>query len=438
MKPDYRGAETKKAEQNFHPTHLPVDLRFIHALLMVKKATISAHTQLGTLSKEVGKALLQATEEGLTGQLDTQFTTDSIQGGAGTSVHMNVNEVLANRATEILGKTVHPIDHANLSQSTNDVIPTAFRLATLRLLDELTVSLQTLSEAFQKKAEEGKKVIKVGRTHLQDAVPITFEQEFSAYANLIQQEKIHLFQQKKALYETNLGGTAIGSGITASQSYTRLANEKLAELSGYDFHFADNPFAITQHPTALIHVMMSLGSLATTLSKISSDLRLLASGPRAGLGEITLPSLQKGSTIMAGKVNPVVPEMVNQIAFHVIGQMQTAFLVGIHGQLELNVMQPVFIKGLIESFSRLNEGVSALAQMIDQTKINAERCRELFEHSLIATTVLVPELGYDQVEKIVKNALSKGVSLRVALQKAGLSDQKIDQLFSSPQLTQAK
>lgn len=409
----YYGQETSKAVENFHLTGTPVSLQFVRALALVKQAAAEANFLDQRLPLTIKDAIVQAAQEVVAGKFDDYFVTDAIQGGAGTSLNMNVNEVIAARATELLnGEPVHYLDHVNLAQSTNDAVPTALKITILQLLDEYLASLAQLEKTFRAQAKKYAQVLKVGRTHLQDAVPVTLGQEFGAYAELVQRDGKRLQAVKEELYVTNLGGTAIGTGINASAKYTVEANLVLAALSGYPLRPADDLIDATQNVDSFIHVAYLVQLSALGLSKIANDLRMMASGPRAGLHEITVPELQKGSTIMAGKVNPIQLEALNQVAYQVSGNAQVASLVLLNGQFELNVMLPVFSKTIIESLTLLTRAVEAVIPTIRDITVHEDHCRQLFEHSTVTATAFNRILGYDKTAEIVKRALKSGKSFK--------------------------
>lgn len=427
----YYGQETSKAVENFHLTGTPVSLQFVKSLALVKQAAAEANFIDQRLSVELKDAIVQAAQEIIDGKFDDQFVTDAIQGGAGTSLNMNVNEVIATRASEILnGQKVHYLDHVNLAQSTNDAVPTALKLTILRLLDDYLVSLNILEKTFRTQAKKYSHVLKVGRTHLQDAVPISLGQEFGAYAEFVKRDSRRLQELKKELYTTNFGGTAIGTGINASPRFITEANKMLAELSSYPFTPADDLIDATQNVDAFIHVAYLVQLSALGLSKISNDLRLMASGPRAGLHEISVPELQKGSTIMAGKVNPVALEALNQVAYQVSGNAQVSSLVLLNGQFELNVMLPVFSKTIIESLTLLTRAVTGVIPTIEQLTVNEEHCRQIFEHSTVTATAFNRILGYDKTAAIVKRALDSGKSFKEEVIAEGvMSEEEVEKVM---------
>jgi aspartate ammonia-lyase len=434
----YYGDETKKAVSNFPITGVTVDIGLIKALALVKQAAADVNNQKGRLSAKTYKAISKALGEVIQGKFDDQFVTDSIQGGAGTSINMNVNEVVAKRAEEILGKgsVVHYLDHVNMSQSTNDVVPTALKLTSLRLLDEYLTVLKTLEKSFLDKSRQFIKIVKVGRTHLQDAVPITLGQEFGAYYSFVRRDKGRLSELKKYLLETNLGGTAIGTGVNTPRGFSELVNMRLSSLSGYKFKPAANLIDATQNVDTFLQVTCLLKISAIGISKICNDLRLMASGPRTGFSEIKLPELQKGSTIMPGKNNPVALEAMNQISFQVVGNSNAAAYAALNGQLELNAMMPIFIKAIIESFTILTNGVSKLVETVNETEVNEDECKRLFENSLSAATLLASHIGYDKAADLTKKALKNNTSLLEEVRNDGvLTEKEIKKIFTAENLT---
>ncbi len=433
VKKNYNGKETEKAVDNFPITNSKVSLSIIKALVNIKIASAMTNHSLGNLSVDIYNAILKASEEIISGSFDNQFVTDTVQGGAGTSINMNVNEVISARATEISrGKVnVDPISNVNLTQSTNDVLPTSLRLVILQEIDSYIAVLNDLKKAFIDKSQEFKGIIKVGRTHLQDAVPIALSQEFIAYSSFIARDIKRLVEVKKYLLLTNLGGTAVGTGINSSEKYIKLVNINLSKITGYKFKPAKDLVDATQNIDVFLHVSYLLGVSAAGLSKICNDLRLMASGPRAGLGEITLKELQNGSSIMPGKSNPVIFETINQIANLIIGSTVSNSVATISGQLELNVMLPTFIKTLTDSFQMLDNGIKKLTESVKLIEVNEERCKELLDKSLSFATILNKYIGYVETAKIVKSALKNNTSLIEEVEKSGIiKEEKLKEIFS--------
>lgn len=436
----YYGVQTLRALENFSISgislaHFPV---LIEALVMVKMAAAKANRDIGILSKPVAEAIVQACNEILNGKFHVHFVVDMIQGGAGTSTNMNANEVIANRALEILGyekgeyKYCHPNSHVNLSQSTNDVYPTALKIALINSNRRLTAALNELVDSFAAKAVEFASILKMGRTQLQDAVPMTLGQTFDAYAATLSEEILRLNQMANLFLEVNMGGTAIGTGINADPQYCEKVIEHLRDITGMEIKLASNLVEATQDTGAFVMYSSAIKRLSVKLSKICNDLRLLSSGPRAGLNEINLPAMQPGSSIMPGKVNPVIPEVVNQIAFKVIGNDLTVTLAAEAGQLELNVFEPVIVQSIFESSEMLINGMSTLKhRCIDGVTANAERCQGVVKWSIGLVTALNPVLGYEICTQIAKEALENNRSVYdLALEKGLLSKEELDKLLS--------
>ncbi len=433
----YYGVQTLRAMENFNITGISIAhyQSLIESLAMVKMAAARANLELGLLEPEVGQAIIQACQEIMDGKWHSYFTVDSIQGGAGTSTNMNANEVIANRALEIMGyekgqyEYCHPNNHVNLSQSTNDAYPTALKIATYRSTQKLIDVLRDLVESFQKKAAEFKDVIKIGRTQLQDAVPMTLGQEMEAYAATLSEEIERLRQNVALFLEVNMGGTAIGTGINAHPQYSEKVIEQLRQVTGLPLKLAPNLVEATQDTGAFVMFSSALKRLAVKLSKIASDLRLLSSGPRAGLNEINLPKMQPGSSIMPGKVNPVIPEVINQIAYKVIGNDLTVTMAAEAGQLELNVMEPVIAQSLFENIEILKNGMITFKyRCVDGITANKERCRDMVQKSISLITALNPVLGYETCSRLAKEALesNKGV-YELVLEKGLLSKAELDE-----------
>jgi len=435
----YYGIQTMRATENFHITgislsHFP---GLIRALAQVKLAAAKANRDLGLMSKPVADAIEQACNEIVNGKFHPHFVVDMIQGGAGTSTNMNANEVIANRALEILGyergdyKYCHPNNHVNLSQSTNDAYPTALKIALIKANEALTEVLCQLADSFKAKASEFASVIKMGRTQLQDAVPMTLGQEFGAYASTLEEEVQRLNNNSALFLEVNMGGTAIGTGINADPKFSGIVIEHLREATGLYVTLAENLVEATQDTGAFVMYSSAIKRLAIKLSKIASDLRLLSSGPRAGVNEINLPPMQPGSSIMPGKVNPVIPEVVNQIAYKVIGNDLTVTAAAEAGQLELNVMEPVIAQSIFESIEMLKNGMVTLKhRCVDGITANADRCRELVQNSIGLVTALNPVLGYETSTALAKEALQTGRGIyELVLEKKLLSQEQLDEML---------
>jgi aspartate ammonia-lyase len=437
---EYFKHETEKAIENFQITNVHVTLKMIYAVTIVKQAAAQANGATGRFDTRKQKAIEQACERILKGEFDDQFVTDQIQGGAGTSTNMNVNEVISSIAEEILGDgtVVHPNDDVNVGQSTNDVIPTSVKVMMLRLIDGLIIEMKSLEKTFLSKQNEYKDIVKVGRTHLQDAVPITLGQSFGAYATFVRRNIARFEENKKYLLETNLGGTALGSGINSSKTFIKLANQNLVKLTGYDFKPADDLFDATQNSDNFLHIANLLKTFAAGISKISNDLRMLSSGPRAGLGELLLPEVQKGSSIMPGKVNPVILEMTNQICYQVFGNVEVAFHVALNSQFELNVMFPIYTKNINEAFSIMTNGLKTFNEKaVMGIQPNIKRINELFDNSLCMATALNRYIGYDKSAELVKRAVKNGTKLIDELRKENLlPEEKITKILSAKELTE--
>ena len=410
----YYGVQTQRAINNYHISRKRMcDYPdYVVAIAYVKLAAVETNRQLGEISDEVADAMAQACREIIAGKMHENFVTDMVQGGAGTSVNMNANEVIANRACEIMGhkkgefQYCAPNDHANCGQSTNDVYPTTIRLTLILLNKKLIEHLSQLIAAFRRKGEEFKNVIKMGRTQLQDAVPMTSGQEFNAFANTLEEEIANLNRNAALLHEINMGGTAIGTGLNAAPGFPKICAQKLSELTGMEFVAGTDLVEATPDTGAYVSYSSALKRLAVKLSKICNDLRLLASGPRCGLNEINLPPMAPGSSIMPGKVNPVIPEVTNQTCFKVIGNDTTVMIAAEAGQLQLNVMEPIITECLIEDLTWLPNAMDTLREKcIDGITVNKERCLEMVKHSIGIVTALNPYIGYKNSTKIAKEAL---------------------------------
>ncbi|TBL79445.1 aspartate ammonia-lyase [Paenibacillus thalictri] len=415
----YYGIQTMRAVENFPISGYTIHNELIKALAIVKKAAAMANMETGQLHPRLGRAIVQAAEEIVQGKWHEQFVVDPIQGGAGTSINMNANEVIANRAIELLGGvkgdyfTLSPNTHVNMAQSTNDAVPTAVHIAVLALIERLLLTMEELQRTFKRKAEQFDPVIKMGRTHLQDGVPIRLGQEFGAYAKVLLRDMQRIGQTRRHLYEVNMGATAVGTGLNADPRYIRSVVGLLAELTGHPIVSADNLIDATQNTDAYTEVSAALKVCMINMSKIANDLRLMASGPRAGLGEISLPARQPGSSIMPGKVNPVMCEVVNQVAFQVIGNDHTICLASEAGQLELNVMGPVLVFNLIQSLSMMNQVFEAFTKFcLEGIEANEARCADYVEQSVGVITALNPHLGYETAARIAREATLTGKSVR--------------------------
>tara|TARA_R110002072_G_scaffold228234_12_gene385400 strand:+ start:41498 stop:43372 length:1875 start_codon:yes stop_codon:yes gene_type:complete len=430
----YFGLQTLRALSNFDigGVRLNAYPNLVNSLAMVKKACALANLDCGALTEEIANAIAEAADEVIVGKLHDYFVVDMLQGGAGTSTNMNANEVLANRALELLGhekgdyEKLHPNNHVNCSQSTNDVYPTALKLGMILSSQRLIEVVAELISAFEIKSDEFAKVYKMGRTQLQDAVPMTLGQEFGAFATSLRQELAALHRTRGELLTFNIGGTAIGTRLNAPKGYPERAIVRLREITGLDVVLAKDLIEATQDTQAFVMFSSSLKSLAIKLSKICNDLRLLSSGPRAGLGEIQLPPRQPGSSIMPGKVNPVIPEVVNQVAYRVIGNDVTVTMAAEAGQLQLNVMEPVIAASVLESLKILANAVHTLRHnCVEGIVANVEQCRMFVENSVGLVTALVPVLGYQKSTEVAAEALASGKSLADVLRDRGLYTDKI-------------
>ncbi|PRS11999.1 aspartate ammonia-lyase [Bacillus paralicheniformis] len=439
----YYGVQTMRAVENFPITGYRIDEELIKALAMVKKAAALANMDIKRLYKELGEVIVKAAGEIAEGLWHDHFIVDPIQGGAGTSMNMNTNEIIANRGLELLGKEkgdyfhLSPNTHVNMAQSTNDVFPTAIHLATLNHLRQLISTMEHMLDAFRQKAEEFDSVIKMGRTHLQDAVPIRLGQEFEAYSRVIERDIQRIRQSQHHLYEVNMGATAVGTGLNADPRYIQSVVEHLSDISGYQLKGADHLVDATQNTDAYTEVSAALKVGMMNMSKIANDLRLMASGPRAGLAEIRLPPRQPGSSIMPGKVNPVMPELMNQIAFQVIGNDHTICLASEAGQLELNVMEPVLVFNLLQSIKIMNNGFRVFTDYcITGIEANEIRLKEFVEKSVGTITAVNPHLGYEAAARIAKEAIATGRSVReLCLLHDVLTEEELDLILDPYEMT---
>ncbi|MBW2604207.1 MAG: aspartate ammonia-lyase [Deltaproteobacteria bacterium] len=442
------GIQTLRAVENYDITGIPL-AHFPHlvkALAMVKKAAARANKKLGALDKEIADAICAACDEIIAGNLHNQFVVDLIQGGAGTSTNMNANEVIANRALEILGKSrgeyefVHPNNHVNMSQSTNDAYPTAIRLAILLKHIDLTGAMKEFAYELKQKSVEFSDVIKMGRTQLQDAVPMTLGQEFEAFCVTVKEDIQRIEDASKLFREVNLGATAIGTGITADPEYSSLAIEELSRIVGIELVRAENLVEATSDMGAFVTFSSVLKRVSVKLSKICNDLRLLSSGPRTGLNEINLPAVAPGSSIMPGKVNPVIPEVVNQVAFQVIGNDLTVTMAAQAGQLQLNVMEPVIAYNIFQSMKMLIQSINTLTQKtIKGITANKEHCRRMVENSIGIVTALNPFIGYENSTRIAKKALeeNRGV-MELVLEEGLLSEKELEDILKPEHMTRPR
>ncbi|CAM2780573.1 aspartate ammonia-lyase [Paenibacillus sediminis] len=439
----YYGIQTLRAAENFPITGQRLHPELIKSMAMVKKAAAIVNVELKRLHHAKGLAIVQAADEVIGGKWHEQFIVDPIQGGAGTSINMNTNEVIANRALEILGREkgsyadISPNSHVNMAQSTNDAFPTAVHLAVLTMIDKLLVTMRELHLTFQDKAAQFDSVIKMGRTHLQDAVPIRLGQEFQAYARVLHRDIERIERTKQHLLTINMGATAVGTGLNTDLRYIERVAQILAELSGLpvvpDEHLVD----ATQNTDSYTEVSAALKICMINMSKVANDIRLMASGPYAGLGELSLPPRQPGSSIMPGKVNPVMCEVINQIAFQVIGNDHTISLASEAGQLELNVMEPVLVYNLLQSLEIMNQGFRVFRiHCVEGIEANVERCRDYVENSVGMITALNPHLGYEVVSRIAREAITTGRSVReLCLLYNVLTEEELNLILDPYQMT---
>jgi aspartate ammonia-lyase len=444
----YYGVHTLRAVENFPITGNTISIYpdLIRALACIKQAAALANHELGLLDKTKTDAVVKACEEVRSGKLHDQFVVDVIQGGAGTSTNMNANEVIANRALEHLGhergeyRYLHPNEDVNMSQSTNDVYPTSLKVAAYFGIFELVDAMAVLRRAFEAKADEFKDVLKMGRTQLQDAVPMTLGQEFSTYAVMLGEDEERLKEASKLICEINLGATAIGTGINAHPEYAGLVCRRLSEITGIPLVTAPNLVEATQDCGAFVQLSGVLKRVAVKLSKTCNDLRLLSSGPRAGLGEINLPPMQAGSSIMPGKVNPVIPEVVNQVAFEVIGNDVTVSFAAEAGQLQLNAFEPIIAHSLFKSVNHLRNGCLTLAERcVKGITANRERLRSVVENSIGVVTALNPYIGYAHATEVAQEALSTGRSVYdLVLEKNLLSKERLEEILQPDVLTKPR
>ena len=440
----YYGVQSLRAAENFHITGLNMHPEIINSLAYIKKAAAITNCEAGLLDKRRTQAIVQACDEILEGKFREDFIVDPIQGGAGTSLNMNANEVIANRAIEILGgkkgdySVVNPNDHVNCGQSTNDVIPTAGKMTSLRLLKKLKKQLLRLHSALEQKADEFDGVIKMGRTQLQDAVPIRLGQEFKAYSVAILRDLNRMDKAMDEMRTLNMGGTAVGTGLNADESYLRRIVPNLSEISGMDLVQAYDLIDATQNLDSFVAVSGAVKACAVTLSKIANDLRLMSSGPRAGFGEINLPAKQNGSSIMPGKVNPVIPEVVNQVAFNAIGNDMTITMAAEAGQLELNAFEPIIFYCLFQSIDTIAYAVNTFVDnCVIGITANETRCRYFVENSVGIITAICPYVGYQKAAEIAKEAIKTGESVRkLIIEKGLLTKEQMDEIMDPVQMTE--
>ena len=440
----YYGAQTMRAIQNFPISGIRFPRRFIRALGLIKLAAAETNIELGLVDPRIGNAVAQAAREVAEGRLDNQFVLDIYQTGSGTSTNMNANEVIANRAIEILGgekgsrKPVHPNDHVNRGQSSNDVIPTAIHLsALLGIEEELIPALSGLQEALTQKAADFLPIVKTGRTHLQDATPIRLGQEFRGYAGQVERAIARLRQVESELSEVALGGTAVGTGINTHPEFAQRVCRRLSEITGVTIHETSNHFQAQSTIDSVVQAHGTLNTTAVSLMKIANDVRWLSSGPRAGLGELALPEVQPGSSIMPGKVNPVIAEALTMVCAQVMGNNTTITIAGMSGNFELNVMLPVAAHNLLQSISLLTAAVRNFTEKAIRGLKATERGPEMVEKGLAIATALVPAIGYDAAAEISKEAFKSGRTIReVARERTSLSEEELGRLLNPEAMTE--
>jgi len=441
----YWGPETQRAFENFPISGLRFQREFIGALGMIKAASAKSNLKLRLLDTRRGNAILRAAREVMDGKLDNHFVLDIFQTGSGTSTNMNANEVIAHRANQILGgkigdkKPVHPNDHVNLGQSSNDVIPSAIHVSALvGIQNDLLPALKSLQLALETKAREFDAVLKIGRTHLQDATPIRLGQEFGGYAGMLEHGRRRLEMTRKHLAELPIGGTAVGTGINTHPRFALLATREIGKMTGLPFREAENHFEGQGAKDAVVEASGALKTLAVSLMKIANDIRWLGSGPRCGIGEIMIPPVQPGSSIMPGKVNPVIPEALCQVCAQVIGNDLTVTVAGLSGNFELNVMMPVMAYNLLQSIHLLSNAVRVFTQKCARgLKADKDRCREMVEKSLAMVTALSPHIGHDRAAEIAREAYKTGKTIReIALQQCILPARKLEKILDPWKMTE--
>lgn len=439
----YYGVQTVRALENFPITGNTIDPHLIVALAIVKKSAAQANRDIGHLDEEISEAIIQAAQEIIDGDMHDQFIVDPVQGGAGTSSNMNANEVIANRALEILGEDkgnyakISPTTHVNMAQSTNDVFPTANHIAILTMLEKLVQEMGELYDAYKQKAEEFYPLLKMARTHLQDAVPIRLGQEFEAYACALKRDIERIQDAKKYLYPVNMGGTAVGTGLNADPQYIEKVISYLRENSGLPIEGAENLVDATQNTDAYTGLSAALKIGMLNLSKVANDLRLMASGPKVGFNELELPARQPGSSIMPGKVNPVMAEVVNQVAFQVSGNDHTVCLASEAGQFELNVMEPVLVYHLIDSVKVMTNVVKVFREYcVTGIKAHVEQLEENMNKSLGIITAINPHVGYERATEIAQEAFETGESIRdICERRRILTKEELDQILDASEMT---
>lgn len=440
----YYGVQSMRAATNFQITHRPLHPVLIDSIVMVKKAAAITNEKSGKLDQQIAQAIIKACDEILDGNLRDQFIVDAIQGGAGTSANMNANEVIANRAIEILGGTkgdysiVHPNDHVNMSQSTNDVIPTAGKITVLKLLPQTIKELEKLEKAMEEKEAEFDDILKMGRTQLQDAVPMRLGQSFGAFVHVLKRDIKRLKNVMDEMKVLNIGATAIGTAINVDPYYLANISYELSKVAGISLKQAEDLIDATQNLDGFVSVSRVLKTCAVDISKISNDLRLMSSGPRTGLSEINLPARQNGSSIMPGKINPVIPEVVSQVAYLIIGHDYTITMAAEAGQLELNAFEPVLFHHLFESIDTLKEAAATLTKhCITGITANKGQCEEYIEKSVGISTALCPYIGYAKSAEIAKKSLKTGISVKeLVLEEGLLKEEELKEILKPEKMTQ--
>ncbi len=439
----YYGVQTMRAVENFPITGYRIDPALITAMAMVKKAAAFANAEIGQLDKKIADAIQAAADEVIEGNLHDQFIVDPIQGGAGTSINMNTNEVIANRALELINeqkgnyKVISPNSHVNMAQSTNDSFPTAIHLSSLMTLDALIEAMEELHNEFMKKANEFDGILKMGRTHLQDAVPIQLSQEFEAYARVLRRDIKRISATRENLYAVNMGATAVGTGLNADPEYIKKVVVKLAEVTGQPIVGCEDLVDGTQNTDVYIEVSAALKICMLNMSKIANDLRMMTSGPRCGLGEINLPARQPGSSIMPGKVNPVMAEVLNQSAFQVVGNDLTISMASEAGQFELNVMEPVIVFNLLQSIKVMTNVFTVFRKhCLSGITANKERMENYVNNSVGIITAINPHVGYETAAQIAKEAITTGRPVReIVLEKGVLTAEELDMILHPFEMT---
>ncbi len=439
----YYGVQTTRAISNFKITGQKIDPDFVQAYAKVKKATVMANMSTGRMPKEVGEPLIQAADEIIAGKFLDQFPVDPIQGGAGTSVNMNVNEVLCNRALEIIGKPkgsydiISPNNHANMAQSTNDTFPTSIKVCLSHKGKKLTASLGRLADEMDKKGEEFKDILKMGRTHLQDAVPITLGQEMHSYASAVRRGIDRINHAIDTIHVVNMGGTAVGTGLNAEPAYITKVAETLSEVTGEKYVTADNIIDATNNTDGFSDVSSAMKTTALVLIKMANDFRMMASGPRCGLNELKLPMRQPGSSIMPGKVNPVIAEVLDQACYQVVANDLAVSLGVENGQFELNVMEPVISFNMFNSMTYMTNAVDTFVEkLLIDLQPNKEQCQEWLDKSVGVVTAMLPHIGYENSAMIAKEAYNTGKPVRqVILEKGLISKEKMEKILSPKEMT---